>query len=74
MAEMMVTIRFETHKIVYEIRGKSYRVYCQGTAQYLPMGSTKVSTNGKFTDFDLPKWIAIQKGYENFIVSEYPGE
>lgn len=67
---MQVTIRIE--KYHYQTSQKAYRFNVNGRIVWLPIGSVKITENGKFQDIDMPKWMASQKGLDDYIVAEFP--
>ena len=65
----MVTVRIEYQH--FQQSDKAYRFEIDNKIVWLPKGSVKINVNGKFRDLEMPKWLATQKGLEDYIVAEY---
>ena len=65
----MVTVRIEYQH--FQKSDKAYRFEIDNEIIWLPKGSVEISVNGKFQDLEMPKWLATQKGLEDYIVAEY---
>lgn len=67
---MKVTVRIEYQH--FQQSGKAYLFKINGENVWLPKGSVTVTANKGFQDLDMPKWLATQKGLDDYIVAEYP--
>lgn len=66
---MNVTVRIPYQH--FQQSDKAYRFNLNNEVVWLPKASVTITVNGVFQDLDMPKWLATQKGLEDFIVAEY---
>ena len=67
MSQVTVRIQYQH----YQQTDKAIRLELHGEIIWIPKGSIEISVNNGFQDIEMPSWLAIQKGLEDYIVAEY---